>query len=167
MKRLVLTAAALALLLGPAAAHAGWLVEASVGSGFRYDPSPTERTPTNIMIAPGFSFAGMLKLELGVVGNLGDVKGSKFDLDLRPMVVVAPPLFPLYLRGIFAVTNLTDGPQKVQYGGALGMSFGALGFGAFIEAGLVPRVVEVVDATGAKSDKTFWLAEGRLGAYWD
>jgi hypothetical protein len=71
MKRLVLTAAALALLLGPAAAHAGWLVEASVGSGFRYDPSPTERTPTNIMIAPGFSFAGMLKLELGVVGNLG------------------------------------------------------------------------------------------------
>jgi hypothetical protein len=167
MKRLFLSAAALALLLGPAASRAGVVIEGSVGSGFRYDPTPTERTPTNVMLAPGYSFAGIVKLELGLVGNLGDVKGSKFDLDLRPMVVVSPPFFPLYARGIFAVTNLTNGPQKVQYGGALGMSFGALGFGGFLEAGLVPRVVEVTDAAGAKSDKTYWLAEGRVGVYWD
>jgi hypothetical protein len=169
MRQSILTAAALALLVGPAAARAGALIEVSAGSGFKYDPSPTERTPTNLMIAPGYSIAGMLKLELGLVGNLGDVKGSKFDLDLRPMVVISPPMIPVYVRGIFAVTNLTasDGPRKVQYGGALGTSFGALGFGAFLEAGLVPRVVEIVDATGAKSDKTFWLAEGRLGVYWD
>lgn len=167
MKKLILSAAALALFLGPAAAHAGTVIEVSAGSGFRFDPSPVERIPTNLMIAPGFSFAGMLKLELGVVGNLGDVKGSKFDLDLRPMLVVSPPLFPVYARGIFAVTNLANGPRKVQYGGALGVSFGALGFGAFVEAGLVPRVVEVTDAAGSKSDKTYWLAEGRLGAYWD
>lgn len=170
MRKSILTAAALALLAGPAAARAGALIEASVGSGFRYDPSPTARTPTNLMLAPGYSFAGMVKLELGVVGNLGDVQGSKFDLDLRPMVVISPPVVPVYLRGIFAVTNLTasDGPRKVQYGGALGTSFGALGFGAFLEAGLVPRVVGIVDPiTGAKSDKTYWLAEGRLGVYWD
>lgn len=167
MKKLFLSAAALVLILGPAAAHAGWVIEASAGSGFRYDPSPTERTPTNVMIAPGVSLAGMLKLELGVVGNLGDVKGSKFDLDLRPMVVISPPLFPLYVRGIFAVTNLTNGPQKIQYGGALGTSFGVMGFGAFLEAGLLPRVVEVKDAAGNKSDKTYWLAEGRVGVYWD
>ncbi len=166
MKRLILSAAALALLAGPAAARAGWLVELSAGSGFRYDPKPVERTPTNLMIAPGVSFAGMLKLELGLVGNLGDVKGSKFDLDLRPMVVISPPFFPVYARGIFAVTNLANGPQKIQYGGALGVSFGALGFGGFVEAGLVPRVVEVTTATG-KSDETYWLAEGRLGVYWD
>ena len=164
MKRMILSAAALALLLGPAAARASLTVELSAGSGFRYDPSPTERTPTNVMVAPGYSFAGMLKLELGLVGNLGDVKGSKFDLDLRPMLVLSPPLFPIYARAIFAVTNLTNGPQKLQYGGALGTSFGALGFGGFLEAGLVPRVVELVDpTTGAKSDKTFWLAEGRVG----
>lgn len=166
MKKLILSAAALALLLGPAAASAGVVVELSAGSGLRYDPSPAERTPTNLMIAPGVSVAGILKLELGLLGNLGDVKGSKFDLDLRPMIVVSPPFFPLYARGIFAVTNLTNGPQKIQYGGALGMSFGALGFGGFVEAGLVPRVVEVATATG-KTDKTFWLAEGRVGAYWD
>ena len=169
MRKSFLTAAALALLVGPAAARAGALFEVSAGSGFKYDPSPTERTPTNLMLAPGYSFAGMVKLELGLVGNLADVKGSKFDLDLRPMVVISPPVIPVYVRGIFAVTNLTasDGPRKIQYGGALGTSFGALGFGAFLEAGLVPRVVQVVDATGAKSDKTLWLAEGRLGVYWD
>jgi hypothetical protein len=152
MKKAFLSAAALALLLAPAASRAGVVVELSAGSGFRYDPSPTERTPTNLMVAPGYSFAGMLKLELGLVGNLGDVKGSKFDLDLRPMVVVSPPIVPIYLRGIFAVTNLTNGPQKVQYGGALGTSFGALGFGGFLEAGLVPRVVEITDAAGANWD---------------
>lgn len=128
---------------------------------------PVERIPTNLMIAPGVSVAGMLKLELGVLGNLGDVKGSKFDVDLRPMVVIAPPLFPMYGRAIFAVTDLANGPRKIQYGGALGVSFGALGFGGFVEAGLLPRVVEVTDATGAKSDKTYWLAEGRVGVYWD
>jgi hypothetical protein len=167
MKKSILTAAALALLLGPVAARAGAVLELSAGSGFRYDPSPTERTPTNLMLAPGYGFAGIVKLELGLVGNLADVKGSKFDLDLRPMLVISPPVIPVYVRGIFAVTNLTNGPRKVQYGGALGTAFGVLGFGAFLEAGLVPRVVEIVDATGAKSDKTFWLAEGRLGVYWD
>ncbi len=166
MKRLVLSAAALALLAGPVAARAGAVLEFSAGSGFRWDPSPTERTPTNLMLAGGYSFAHMLKLELGVVGNLSDVKGSKFDVDLRPMLVVSPPLFPLYLRGIFAVTNLANGPQKIQYGGALGFSFGLLGIGGFLEAGIVPRVVEITTPTG-KTDKTYRLAEGRVGVYWD
>ncbi|HEY6101581.1 MAG TPA: hypothetical protein VIW03_19235 [Anaeromyxobacter sp.] len=162
MKRLIL----LALLLAPATTLAKVTVELSAGSGFRYDPKPVDRTPTNVMIAPGVSLAGILKLELGLLGNVADVKGSKFDLDLRPMVVVSPPLFPLYVRGIFAVTNLMNGPQKIQYGGALGTSFGVLGFGGFLEAGWVPRVVEVTTGT-TKEDKTYWLLEGRLGVYWD
>ncbi len=166
MRRLVLSAAALAILAGPLAARAGLLVEVSAGSGFRWDPSPTERTPTNLMVAPGYSLAGMLKLELGVLANMGDVKGGKFDVDLRPMVVIAPPLFPLYARGIFAVTNLANGPQKIQYGGALGVSFGLFGIGGFVEAGIVPRVVEVTTATG-KKDETHRLSEGRVGVYWD
>ncbi len=166
MKRLVLSAAALAILAGPAAARAGFVLEASAGSGLRWDPSPTERTPTNVMLAPGYGVGGVLKLELGVLANLADVKGSKFDVDLRPMVVVSPPLFPLYLRGIFAVTNLGSGPRNIQYGGALGLSFGLLGVGAFVEAGIVPRVVEVTTASGAKKDETHRLAEGRLGVYW-
>lgn len=162
----MLVAAALALLLGPAAARAGVLVEVSAGSGFRYDPKPIERMPTNVMIAPGYSIAGMLKLELGLAANLSDVKGSKFELDLRPMVVLSPPLFPLYGRAIFAVSNLMEGPQKVQYGGALGTSFGLLGFGVFFEAGLLHRTLAVTDA-GVTKDVDRWVAEGRLGVYWD
>lgn len=167
MKRLFLTAAALAVLAVPATSRAGFVLELSAGSGFRWDPTPTERIPTNVMLAPGVSFAGMLKLELGLVANLADVKGSDFDIDLRPMIVIAPPILPIYARGIFAVTNLTNGPQKIQYGGALGVAFGLFGVGAFVEAGIVPRVVEVPTATGGKRDVTHKIAEGRVGVYWD
>jgi hypothetical protein len=163
MRKYILGALAVALLAGPAVANAGMLVEVSAGSGAAYDPKPVARIPTNIMVAPGYSFASMLKLELGVLGNLGDVKDSKFDLDLRPMVVVKPPLFPIYLRGIVGVTSLVDGPRKFTYGGALGMDFGALGVGMFLEAGFVPRRVEIPGG----ADQTIKVVEGRLGAYWD
>jgi hypothetical protein len=157
-----LAALALALLLGPASARAGGLFEASVGSGVRWDPSPTERIPTNVMLTGGYSFAGMLKLELGVVGNLGDVKHSKFDLDLRPMVVVAPPVLPIYLRGILGVSGLVEGPQALNYGGALGLRVGLLGVGAFLEAGALSRRIKV-----GTEKKDAWMAEGRLGVYFD
>jgi len=163
MRKSILGALAVALLAGPAVAKAGLVVEVSAGSGFVYDPGPIARIPTNVMIAPGVSFAKMLRLELGLLGNLGDVKASKFDLDLRPMVVLRPPMFPLYLRGILGVTNLIDGPQKLTYGGALGVDFGLFGLGAFLEAGIVPRVVEVPGA----GDQTIKIFEGRIGAYWD
>lgn len=153
---------ALALVLGPASARAGGVFEASVGSGVRWDPSPTERIPTNLMLTGGYSFAGMLKLELGVVGNLNDVKHSKFDLDLRPMVVVAPPVLPIYLRGILGVSGLVEGPQALNYGGALGVRIGALGLGAFLEAGALSRRIKI-----GSEKKDAWMAEGRLGVYFD
>jgi hypothetical protein len=162
----MLFALALALLLGPAAAQAGVVVELSAGSGFRYDPEPIERTPTNVMLAGGYSIAGILKLELGLAANLSDVKGSEFELDLRPMVVVSPPLFPLYARGVFGVTNLVDGPQKVTYGGALGTSFGLLGVGVFLEAGVLHRTVSIT-TSGVSSNLDYWVGEGRLGVYFD
>jgi hypothetical protein len=161
MKRTAL-AFALALSLAPAAARAVPLLELSVGSGFRYSPSPTERIPTNLMLTGGLSPLPMLKLELGVVGNLSDVKGSKFDLDLRPMVVLAPPVIPFYLRGILGVSGLVEGPAALNYGGALGFRVGALGLGGFLEAGVLSRRVKIADR---KED--IWVAEGRLGAYWD
>lgn len=167
MKKLATAFAAAVLLAAPAAAHAGVVYELSAGSGARIDPSPKERIPTNVMLASGFSFAGMLKLELGLVGNLSDVKDSKFDLALRPMVVVSPPLFPLYARGIFAVNGLVEGPTRIAYGGALGLSFGLFGIGVFLEAGYLPQDMDLVDATGKKVKTRVKLVEGRLGAYWD
>ncbi|ACG71537.1 conserved hypothetical protein [Anaeromyxobacter sp. K] len=158
---------ALALLGAPAAARAGGLLELSVGSGARIDPSPTERIPTNVMLTAGYGFADMLKLELGAVANLGDVEDSKFDIDLRPMLVVSPPLFPVYLRGIMTVNSLVEEPVKIGYGGALGVRLGVLGLGAFVEAGVLARIVEVPDAAGVTHDKTFTIVEGRVGGYWD
>jgi hypothetical protein len=164
---LLILAALATLAAAPTTARAGVVFELSGGAGARLRPEPIERTPTNIMFAGGFSFAGMLKLELGLVGNLTDVKDSKFDLGLRPMLVISPPLVPLYVRGIVAVNGLVDGPVKYQYGGALGLSFGLFGIGVFLEAGYVPGEIEVVQPDGTTKKERAKLAEGRLGAYWD
>lgn len=176
--RALLLAAVLAVV--PSAAHAGLVLEGSVGTGVQLSSevsTPTGtlsgRTPLNLMVAPGWGFAGIVRLQLGLVGNLGDVQNSKFDLELRPMVTVQPPLFPLYLRAILAVQNLTgnNGDVTVAYGGALGFRIGVLGAGAFIEAGVLPRNVKVLTSSGtgplAPKDRFLWFAEGRVGAYYD
>ncbi len=152
---------AAALLLAPLSAHAGLVFEGSAGSGFTLSPNAGDRIPTNLMLAGGYSFP-VVRLELGVVGNLADVSNSKFDLDLRPMLMVKPPLFPLYGRVIAGVSGLVEGPSSFTYGGAVGVRLGAVGVGAFLEAGALTKRMKV----NAK-DKDVWFAEGRLGIYWD
>jgi hypothetical protein len=176
MRKLLLAIAAIAALAAfPRSASAGFLLEGSVGSGAQHNPT-FERTPVNVMLAPGWGFAGMLKLELGLLGNLGDVQNSKFDLELRPMVVISPPFVPLSLRAIFAVQNLLDGPTTYAYGGALGFSFSLLGAGLFVEAGVLPRNVKIDAVTNvpvvgttanATRDEFRWFAEGRVGAFYE
>jgi hypothetical protein len=160
-------AAALAL---PSAARAGALVEFSLGSGLQAGVGDVQRIPTNIGVAAGYGFAGMLKLEVGAFANLGDVKSSvndatahKTNVDLRGMVVVSPPLFPLYLRGIVGATNLVTGTKKVTYGAALGASFGLFGVGAFVEAGAMQRTYTVTLPGGLSASKDGWQVEGRVG----
>lgn len=169
MRKLTLTAvAALGLSLLPRTAAAGPLLEGSVGVGAQLNPS-VERTPVNVMLAPGYGFAGIVKLELGLAANLADVQNSRFDLELRPMVVVSPPLFPLYLRGIVVVQNLIHGPTNPGYGGALGLSFGLLGVGVFVEAGALARQVPVESATlpTSNQDEYRWFLEGRAGVSYE
>lgn len=162
MAKLFSAAVALALSLSPIAARAGGLFEGSVGSGLRWDPEPTERVPTTVMLAAGFSFP-VVKLELGALANLADVEDAKFDIDLRPMIVVKPPLFPLYFRGILSYGNLIEGPKTFGYGAALGVRIGPpIGVGAFLEAGALTKKVKVGDV-----ENDVWFAEGRLGVYWD
>ena len=156
MKKLAVLFYAAALLAVPRIARAGAIVEGSLGLGWQTNPT-VERMPTNIMIAPGYTFADdILRAQLGLVGDLGDVENSKFDLELRPMLVVKPPVFPLYLRGILAFTNLVHSPVHVAYGGAAGLEFGALGVAFFIEAGALPRTIE---------NQMIWVAEGRAGLH--
>ena len=152
---------AAALLLAPISARADLVFEGSAGSGITLSPHSGDRIPTNLMLAGGYRFS-IVRLELGVVGNLADVKHSKFDVDLRPMLMVKPPLLPVYARAIAGVSGLVEGPSSFTYGGALGVRLGALGVGAFVEAGALARRMKV-DA----KDKDVWFAEGRLGIYWD
>jgi len=170
--RTLLLATVLALA-APATAHAGLLVEGSLGAGWQTSDQVTTAsgatlsgtTPVQLMVAPGWSFADVLRLQCGFLGHLGDSQGSAFDFELRPMVSVSPPGFPLYLRAIFAVQNLTnDRDAKVAFGGALGLRLGVAGVGAFAEAGVLPRTVTVAAGAGTE-DKSVWFVEGRLGAY--
>jgi len=111
------------------------------------------------MDAPGYEFLGILRAQLGVVGALGDVKNSKFDLQLRPMLGIYPPILPLYARAIFAYENLLNKPRHVAVGGAVGIKIGLpfIGLGVFAEGACIPRFVD---------SKTETVVEGRLGAYW-
>jgi hypothetical protein len=163
MAKLLSLAAAVALILSPVSARAGGLLEGSIGTGLRWDPSPTERIPTNVMLTVGYSLP-VLKLELGALANLGDVEDQEFDIDLRPMLVFKPPVFPLYLRAILSYGNLIEGPKTFGYGGAVGMRFGPPvgGIGAFLEAGAITKKIEI-----AGDEESIWFAEARLGVYWD
>jgi hypothetical protein len=170
MRRISFGLLALALLASPVAARAGFLLEASVGSGVRAGIGDVERIPTNAMLAVGYGFTSMLKLEVGALANLGDAKagfssgGSKVDVDLRGMVVVSPPLFPLYLRGIAGVTSLSVKPARFTYGAALGVGFGLFGIGAFGEVGAMQHRYEVtLPAGGGTIGRDGWQVEGRVG----
>ena len=158
MRRWFQAALVLGLLAVAPAARAGWIIEGSVGKGVKVSPSPVKATMTNLMIAPGYTVIDILRLELGLVADLPDIKASNFDLQLRPMIVVAPPILPLYGRAIFAVTNLLhkNGEKTtIAYGAAAGLKLGVGPVGVFAEAGLLPRSV---------ASKINWVIEGRIGA---
>ncbi len=159
MRKTIITAMLLILvsLYGGANAHAGWVIEGSVGKGGRVN-DPRGWEPTNLMFAPGYQFLGIFRAQLGLVADLGDVKNSKFDLQLRPMLGIYPPILPLYGRAIFAFQHLIHGPRQVAVGGAVGIKLGLplIGLGVFGEVGMLPRFASTTQA----------VVEGRLGAFW-
>lgn len=158
MRKLIAIVVFLASLCGAAKAHAGWVIEGSVGKGGQVN-EPRGWEPTNIMAAPGYEFLGLLRAQLGLVGTLADVKQSKFDLQLRPMLGIYPPIIPLYARAIFAVENMLHRPVRYAVGGAVGIKIGLpfIGLGIFAEGAVLPRFVD---------SETQTIVEGRLGAYW-
>jgi hypothetical protein len=155
MQRCFQAALVLSLLLFGSAAHAGFILEGSVGKGARVSPSPKGATQTNIMLAPGFTVP-FLRFELGILNELPDLKNSKYNLELRPMIVLAPPILPLYGRAIFGVTNLLHGKTSIAWGAAGGVKIGVGPLGVFAEAGFLPRSI---------SGTLVWVIEGRLGGY--
>jgi hypothetical protein len=175
MRKLTLGLLALTSLAVPAAASAGGLhLELSVGSGVTAGVGTTERIPTTIGAAVGYGFTDMLKLQVGAFYGLGDVTdstvSSSFDaknLDLRAMLKIEPPVFPLYFRGIVGITDLIEGQQDFTWGGAVGVGFGLFGIGGFVEAGAMQRtftyaVPGAPAGTPTVSEKG-WQVEGRVG----
>jgi hypothetical protein len=159
MRKLLFALAFTLAVAAPLAARADIIVEGSAGTGYTFSPSEFKgRTPTSLMIAPGFSFA-FIHLQLGFDGILGDTDNSESTIRYRPMITLSPPIIPLYGRVIFAFTHPFDSDKRTtQYGGALGVSFG------------LPVVVASIHVFGelallpfSKFDQTFWMGEARAG----
>ena len=181
MRKFLVAVTLSTMILVPAAARAGFLVEASLGQGYQAAPTPREWERLNLEIAPGYApslpVLSMFRLQLGIVTDFGNKAGTKTDMELRPMISVVPPIFPLYGRVIFVVNNLLErgGTKRdVQYGAAVGARIGlpSIGIipsmGVFAEIGALPGKRDFVDTTTlTTSSKTAWVLEGRVGAYLD
>ena len=181
MRKFLVAVTLSTLFLIPAVARAGFLVEASLGQGYQAAPTPREWERLNLEIAPGYApslpVLSMFRLQLGIVTDFGNKAGTKTDMELRPMISVVPPIFPLYGRVIFVVNNLLErgGTKRdVQYGAAVGARIGlpSIGIipsmGVFAEIGALPGKRDFVDTTTlTTSSKTAWVLEGRVGAYLD
>ncbi len=157
MRKLVCSLAVVTALAAPAAAQAGFIVEGSVGKGYIVSPSVSDKAgPTNIMIAPGYGLGEMIRAELGFVFDMPQ-DNNDLNLRLRPMLVIDPPIIPLYGRLIVGMTNVLSGDRHFEFGAALGVGGSIAGIGLFAEAGMVPMIV---------SGTTNWNLEGRAGAYY-
>jgi hypothetical protein len=166
MRKLLIVAGLTALMLIPAAAQAGWVIEGSLGKGYMVS-KPRGWDQLNLMIAPGWAPLSLVRLQLGFATDFADKSGTKTDFELRPMITVCPPLLPIFGRAILAVQNLR-GPGKTvyAYGVSGGVRFGLGPIGVFGEVGALPRSQEVGNSTDTGTEKKFlWEIEGRAGAY--
>lgn len=183
MRKFLVATVLTAMTLVPVAARAGFLVEASLGKGLQASPKPVDGASRweqmNLEIAPGYApslpVLSMFRLQLGVVMDFADKSASKTNMELRPMISIVPPIFPLYGRVIFGVNNLfeRDGSKReILYGAAVGVRIGLPGIafvpalGIFAEVGALPRKRDMPNTTTLTTDsKMAWILEGRAGAY--
>jgi hypothetical protein len=160
MRKLSLVLGLALVIVAPASARAGFIVEGSLGKGVSVKPQ-VKAQETSVMVSPGVTLLSMLRLQLGLLAELPDVEGSNFDLELRPMVTVKPPLLPIHGRLVFAFTDLLNSDERtVAYGVAFGFSFSLVGLGVFAEAGILPRSIE---DRATMRDRLWWVVEGRAG----
>ena len=159
MRSIFAALVAFSFIVIPTAAHADFIIEGSAGSGYQVAPSIdiARRQPTNLMLAGGWGLGEWIRIEVGLAAGLGDVEGREFEFDVRPMLVVDPPLFPIYARAILGMSNVFNDGRAFAFGGAVGLGFSLGGIGIFAEAGMVPRVPE---------GEFVWIAEGRAGVYY-
>lgn len=179
MRKFLVAATFTALILAPAAARAGFILEGSLGKGIQVSPSPASGQSrweqSNLNIAPGFSFVSILRLQLGIVTDFADKSGSKTTIELRPTLSLVPPVLPLYGRVMVVISDVLgryEGDREYPFGAAVGARIGIPSvailpsFGVFAELGALPRSRKFVDSAGTGTDsKLAWVLEARAGAY--
>jgi hypothetical protein len=142
-------------LFAPAAALADFTLAASAGKAFRVAPT-SGGEPTTLMVAPGVTFADeVLRFEVGFVASLSDLApaGTRPDVQVRPALVIGPPVIPLYGR-VFGVADRIIHGVRLIPGAALGLNFDLGTVGIFAEAGALPRITDA---------NIEWLLEPRAG----
>ena len=178
MRKLLVAATLTAMILVPAAARAGFVLDASIGKPYQVT-SPRAWGQLNMMLSPGYApslpILSMFQVQLGLAFDFADKSGTKTEMQLRPMLSFIPPILPLYARAILFVPNLlgrTEGAsRKPGFGAALGARIGIPsiailpGFGVFAEVGALGRSQDYGTESGGTSSKVFWAVEGRAGAY--
>jgi hypothetical protein len=183
MRKLLVAATLTTMILVPSAAHAGFLIEASLGKGYQVSPAPTAGNSRweqlNLNIAPGWApslpVLSMLHLQLGIVTDFADKSGSKTTLELRPTLSLVPPILPIYGRVMVVITDVLgryEGKREYPFGAAVGARIGlpSIGIipsmGVFAEVGALPRQREFLNSTATGTESKFaWVLEGRVGAY--
>ncbi len=156
MRNWIRVSALLSTLLLPLAASADFSLAVSAGKAIRL--SPTMRgEPTTLMVAPGWGLAEkLLRAEVGLVAALPDLAGGggRFDIQVRPGILVSPPLLPIHGRAFAVVDRIINGVRLLP-GAALGLNFNLGDVGVFAEAGALPRF---------GGTEVEWLLEPRAGA---
>ena len=140
----LLIAAALAALLTfgaslPARADAGDLtLTMTAGTGWQAS-SPGGRIQTNLMLSPGIEMLGrLLRLDVGVIADLPDIEASRFDLQVRPSLVLELPVVPIYGRLSAGIANILHGPVSVAFGPSVGLRIGIGKVSLLAEVGYIP-----------------------------
>ncbi len=182
MRKSLIAATFTVMVLAPAAARAGFVLEGSLGKGYQVSPSPSAGASRweqlNLNIAPGWApslpVLSMFRLQLGIVTDFADKSGSKTTLELRPTLSLVPPILPIYGRVMVIISDVLgryEGDREYPFGAAVGARIGIPGvaiipaMGIFAEIGALPRSRHFIDNTGATSSKFAWVLEGRVGAY--
>ncbi len=141
MQKLSWAFAVAVLVALPLSAKAGFVIEASGGYGVQVSPGVETGLPPNVMLAAGYGLGEIIRAEIGFVVDKPEGEDPT-NLRIRPMLVVDPPVLPVYGRLIVGFANLLDDERAFEYGAALGVGGSVGGLGLFAEAGYIPQSIE-------------------------
>lgn len=132
----------------------------SFGQSLQLHPKPVVKAHGSALrVAPSYRLQKNLRLELGVVALVDGARQGRFDLELRPMIVLEPPRLPFYGRLTAGFVRVLSSP-RVAFGAAIGSAVTLDGTRFFAEIGTLPRQ----GRSPLGNERLLWLIEGWVGA---